>query len=247
MMFKKKEKVRDERIEKEESKLVAPVFYLFSAGLLISLVVKLVMGETYQNFLLELCCLLPSWGYALVKGGTLGVLWMKEKDEALCSIRNDIMKKAYMIAFWILTTGQLIYMYFVADYMKTMGLPENITWTKEWTWSVVYLLIDLVPAAIISVYSLKKGLLVWGSKKREVTGKKEFAKRTVMGALLFGVLMGLPELFVDGVFQPRTILVMLGMGAAWGIPFYFLMMAFIKISEKNADKAVKEEEDGSKE
>lgn len=247
MMLKKKNQVRDERIEKEESKLMAPVFYLFSAGLLVSLVAKLVLGEPYYNFILELLCLMPSWGYALGKRASLGVLWMKEKDDALCAIRNDIMKKAYMIAFWILTVGQLLYMYFVADYMNVFEVPENITWTKEWTWAVVYLAIDFVPALIITIVSIKTGLIVWGSKKREVTGRKEFAKRTAIGALFFGVLMGLPKLFVDGVFQPKTILLMLGMGAAWGIMFYFAMLAVIKISEKNADKSVKEEEDGSKE
>ena len=39
----------------------------------------------------------------------------------------------------------------------------------------------------------------------------------------------------------------LGMAAGWGILFYFAMLGMIKLSEKNADKAVKEQEDGDEE
>ena len=39
----------------------------------------------------------------------------------------------------------------------------------------------------------------------------------------------------------------LGLAAGWGILYYFGMMAFIKLSEKNADKAVKEQEGADEE
>ncbi|MBP3610664.1 MAG: hypothetical protein J6J42_10050 [Lachnospiraceae bacterium] len=243
MLFKKKNQIKDERIEKETNKVVRPVFYLFSAALLAGLVVKLVLGEPWQNFLLEILCLVPSWAYLLVKGSSNGVLWLKEKDEALCGIRDEIASKAYMTGFWILTTGQLVYMY----YVMCVVMADGIRWCMEMNWELVYLATNLIPALIISIFSVKKGWLVWGSKKREVTGKKEFAKRTVLGALVFGVLMGLPEVFKEGGLRLETVLMMLGMGAAWGVLFYFAMIAVVKISEKNADKAVKEKEEESEE
>lgn len=243
MLFKKKNQIKDERIEKETNKVVRPVFYLFSAALLAGLIVKLVLGEPWQNFVLEILCLVPSWGYLLVKGISQGVLWLKEKDEALCSIWDEIASKAYMTGFWILTVGQLIYMYYVLGVV----MQDGISWCMEMNWELVYLTTNLIPALIISIFSVKKGWLVWGSKKREVTGKKEFAKRTVLGALMFGVLMGLPDVFKEGGLRLETVLMMLGMGAAWGILFYFAMIAVVKISEKNADKSVKEKESESEE
>lgn len=242
MLFKKKNQMKDERIEKETNKIMPAMFLLFMAGLLTSLIVKLVFHEPWYNFILEFLCMVPAVSYALVKRASNGVLFLKEKDEVLLSIRNEIMSKAYMVAFWILTTGQLVYMYFVIGVL----MPDEITWIREMTFAVVYLVIDFVPSLIISIITVKKGLMVWGSKKREVTGKKEFAKRTAIGALFFGIMMGVLDIFENG-FTTKTLTMMISAGALWGILFYILMLAVIKISEKNADKAVKEQEERSEE
>lgn len=243
MLFKKKNQIKDERIEKETNKLMAPMFCLFSTGLLVSLIVKLVLGEPWYNFILELLCLISSWTYVLARRIGSGVLFLKEKDEVLLSIRNEIMAKAYGVAFWILTTGQLIYMFFVMYVL----MPKDVIWVREMTWLVVYLAIDLIPAFIITVFSIKKGWMLWGSKNREVTGKKDFAKRTVIASLFFGLCMGVPYLFADGGFSLKAVLVIIGSGAMWGIMFYFGMLAVIKISEKNADKSVREKEESNEE
>ena len=251
MLFKKKKQnqIKDERIEKESNKLTTPMFYLFSAGLLVCLVVKLVLGEPWYNFLLEILCLVPAWGYALVKRVQNGILVIREKDEALLTIRDAIMSKAFMISFWVILFGELIYMFAVTDMMN----PESMIhsgeelWTREWTWMVVYLAIWFVPAIIITVYTLKKGWMIWGSKKREVTGKKEFAKRVVIGSLFFGLIMGLPELIANGIFYVKGWLMILGMAAMWGILFYFAMLGLMKYSEKKADKLVQEKEESNEE
>ena len=244
MLFKKKNQnqIKDERIEKETNKIMPARFWLFSAGLRASLIVKLVLGEPWYNFILEILCLVPSVGYMLVKRISGGVLFLKEKDEALVSIRNEIMSRAYMVAFWILTTGQLIYMFYIMGVL----MPDDIVWIKEMTWLVVYLGIDFVTSLIVSIFTVKKGWMVWGSKKREVTGKKEFAKRTAVGALFFGVIMGVVDILENG-FSMQTIIMVVGTGAFWGIAFYFIMIALVKISEKNADKDVKEQEERSEE
>ena len=94
---------------------------------------------------------------------------------------------------------------------------------------------------------LKKGWMVWGSKKREVTGKKEFGKRVIIGALFFGLIMGVPELIANGIFYVKGWLMILGMAAMWGILFYFAMLGLIKFSEKKADKLVQEKEESNEE
>ena len=82
MLFKKKNQnqIKDERIEKESNKVMAAVYWLFLAGLLASLVTKLVLGEPWYNFILEIVCIVPSLGYALVKRSSNGVLFLKEKE-----------------------------------------------------------------------------------------------------------------------------------------------------------------------
>lgn len=251
MLFKKKNlyQIKDERIEKESNKLMTPMFYLFSAGLLACLVLKLVLGEPWYNFLIEIVCLVSSWGYALVKRAQNGILVIKEKDDALLSIRDAIHSKAFMISFWIILVGELIYMFYVTDMLNPdiVNRPDSEIWTREMTWLFVYLAVWFVPAIIVTVYTLKKGWMVWGSKKREVTGKKEFGKRVVIGSLFFGLIMGLPELIAHGIFYAKGWLMILGMAAMWGILFYFAMLGMIKLSEKNADKAVKEQEEQGEE
>ena len=49
-------------------------------------------------------------------------------------------------------------------------------------------------------------------------------------------------LFQDGAFHPEGLLWVLGMAAGWGIPFYLIMMGFMKISEKMADKKAMKKE-----
>ena len=247
MLFKKKNQnqIKDERIEKESNKVMAAVYWLFLAGLLASLVTKLVLGEPWYNFILEIVCIVPSLGYALVKRSSNSVLFLKEKDEALVTIRNGIMAKAFNIALNILITGELIYMFFVIGALDVLK-PEDVEWCIEETWLLVYLAIWFVPSLIVTIFTIKNGWMVWGSKKRETTGKKNFAKSTAIGALFFGLMMGVVEVLENG-FSIKALIITFGTGAMWGILFYFMMLATIKISEKNADKAVKKQEENSEE
>ena len=249
MLFKKKNQIKDERIEKESNKLTAPMFYLLSAELLACLILKLVLGEPWYNFVLEIACLVPAWGYVLVKRAQSGILVIKEKDEALLTVRNAILSKAFMISFCVIIVGELFYMFAVTDFLNLEGMAhaDAEILTRQTIWLVVYLAVWFVPALIFTIFTLKKGWLIWGSKKREVTGKKEFGKRVVIGSLFFGLIMGLPQLIANGIFYVKGWLMILGMAAMWGILFYFTMLGMIKLSEKNADKAVKEQEESSEE
>ena len=251
MLFKKKNQpqVKDERIEKESNKLMTPMFYLFSAGLFACLVVKLVLGEPWYNFVLELACLVPAWCYVIIKRAQSGILILKEKDDALLSIRDAIHSKAFMISFWVIIIGEMFYMFAVTDYFSRYSVihQDAEIWTREMTWLLVYLAVWFVPAIIITVGMLKKGWMVWGSKKREVTGKKEFGKRVIIGSLFFGLIMGVPELIAHGIFYWKGWLTIVLTGAVWGILFYVFMLGMIKFSEKNADKLVQEKEESNEE
>lgn len=109
-------------------------------------------------------------------------------------------------------------------------------------WLCAYLAIVMVPALIYTVASIKNGWLIWGTKKRETEGKKNFKLRVVIGSLFYGIFVCSHMLIKDGKFDPWGILWILGSAALFGIPFYFAMMLMMKTAEKRADKNLEEKE-----
>lgn len=105
----------------------------------------------------------------------------------------------------------------------------------------LYIPVWFIPALIMSICSIKSGLLLWGGNRRKQTGKKSLAKNTAIGALFFGVIMGFPEMFHDGQFHPAGLLWVFGMALSWGLLFYFSFCFLISQGEKKADKQAKEE------
>ncbi len=246
-IFKKlfKREFQDERIEKESNKMYAKLFWVFSVALMILLIVKIVMGEPLLNYLLEVIALISSWGYMVIQKQRMGLWNVKELDDELKAFQNSIFAKASMIMFFVLVFGNFIYMLIVMDYFEVLNTAvetEKLIWSQEMTWVVVYLAVVFIPSVVVTIVSIGKGWLSWGSKKREKVGKKELAKGTAIGALFYGVFMTLPDLFEGGTFHPEGLLMTFIMTIAWGIPFYFIMAAMRKASEKRANEAMEEEE-----
>lgn len=228
-MIGKKEKRRpDERIEKESNVLAAKMFYVITPLLVISLIVKLVCRLPFQVYVLELLCLLASVGYFFVQEIGKGILLVREKDEALLEIHRAVLSKAFMIDFWLLIVGELIYIYAVKDYF--------------W-WVLPYMAAWLLPGLVITIASIRQGWLVRSVKKQEKGGKKNFLIGVILGAAMFGILSGFPEFYHDGAFHAVGILYMLGEGVFWGIFEYFFMAGLSKISEKRADKRLEGKDD----
>ena len=243
MLFKKKDQMKDERITKESNKAMAPMFYITSVEFLILLIVKLVLKEPVQNYILDILCLVPAWAYVIIRQASNGLLFVKVKDNELRTFKDEILAKGYMIYFWFVILGELAYFYLLVGYDHM----EEFVWPRELTWALLYIAVWSIPALVYTVLAIKNGWIIWGSKKRETTGKKQLAKSTARGALFFGVIMGLPDLVKGGSFHPEAIWKMLAMGASWGIMFYLMFAGFMKIAEKNADKAVKAKEEAQEE
>lgn len=226
-MWKRKNQQMDERIEKESNRLSAKMYYLMSALTIVAIIVKLWYKVPMYVYALELISLATSGIYAIVSELKYGILFLKDKDEELLSIHHKVLSKAMMISFWIIITGEFLFIFVVHGYIE---------------WVELYFVVWGVPAIIQSFFSIKNGWLIWGTKKKEKVGKKDFGKRTVIGALFFGLVMGLPMLFQDGAFHPEGLLWVFGMAAGWGIPFYLIMMGLMKVSEKMADKKAEKKE-----
>lgn len=224
----KKKQVVDERIRKESNKFNAKMYYLLTGLMVVLLIVKLFAKVEFSVYLLDVTTLLAGVVYLLVAEIRKGILFVKEKDEVLTTLHEENLSNAMYVEFFIVIFGEVLYL---------LVLKEHFLWLPA------YFLVWMPPALIYTIAAIKNGWLIWGTKKRENEGKKDFKKRVVIGSLFYGVFVGWTFLFKDGVFRPEGILWILGLAAMWGIPFYFIMMGFMKAAEKNADKKLSKEEE----
>ncbi len=235
-MWKKKQKPMDERIEKESNQLFAKLYYVMLASALIMLVVKLVCKLPIYLYALEIISLLTMIVYVVVKENGSGVLFMKNRDDATQVFHEGILAKAFNLAFSEMINGEILVFIVL------------LIWAQEYfVWVCSYFVI-WVPAALIhTVIAIKRGWFVWGTKKKEQEGKENFGKAVIKGSLFFGCFMGIMMMIMNGGFAVKYLVVIPVAGGMWGILFYFGMLFMMKKAEKQADKIVKEVEDGCEE
>lgn len=225
-------RIKDERIILETNKLASKLFWLLTALLILLAAGKLLLLEYAANLLLlETACLFSSTLYIIIAKAIKGTLFVKAKehslDDSLLKINQAIYTKAFMIDFSILISGEFVLMLIYSEQILIYAL---------------YIPVWFIPALIITIHSVKSGLLLWGGQKRKQKGTKALGKTTAIGALFFGIVMGFPEMFHDGQFYPSGLLWVFGMALSWGLLFYFSMRFLINQGEKKADKQVEKEE-----
>lgn len=223
-------KIADERITRENNALIATAFWMMlilQAGVLIA---KLAMGAALRVCILDIAVLATGVIGLIVLRTTKG-LW-GAKDEALREIEQAGLSKIFGTMLWMMLLGELLLVLLDGENLR---------------WYVPFFLVWGVPAVYVTIQSIRKGLMLWGGKKAESTGKTRLAKSTALGALFFGIVMGGPDCFVDGAFQISGLWRVLGMGATWGILFYLMMLGMLKLGEKKADKAVTAAEESTDE
>lgn len=226
-MLKNKKRPVEERIEKESNRILAKMYYLMNIVTIISIIAKLCYNLPVYVYALEIISLATSCIFCVASELKYDILFLKNKDEELLSIHYKILSKAMMISFWIIITGEFLFIFIANKYIK---------------WTALYFAIWGIPALIITFFAIKNGWLIWGTKKKEKDGKKELAKRTAIGSIFFGAFMAFPMIFQDGTFHPEGLLWMFGMAVGWGIPFYLIFLGFMKLAENRADKNVDRKE-----
>jgi len=225
----------DERIEKEVNRFSGKLFYVMCVLLIVSLVVKCCFDLPFYVYALEIVGLAAGVVCFLVQELRSGILFEAKKDEVLSELHSKALTKAMMVQFYVLVIAGCIPV-LVSDFYEPFQ-------QYEW-WFFGYMLAILPVSLIITIVMIKKGWYVWGGKNREMSGKKNLAVRTVFASLLFGILTeignGFNHVYREGVFHAEGILWVVAIGALWGIIFYFVMLAMIKVSEKRADKQLQE-------
>lgn len=226
----KHKRIIDERIEKESNKLSSYMYLFIIIIQTISLIYKLIDGALFTRYIIELLCLSTSSVYLVWESIKYKIGFLTDYDDVLREIRFKILSKCGMICFWIIITGE-----FLLFFLELLEPIDILIYIVSWG----------IPALVITIYAIKNGMLIWGSNKRKTTGEKSLAKRTFIGSIFFGIIMGWPFLMKSGTFDPKAIIWIVVMALAWGIPFYFIFRLVINLSEKNADKKVEELESES--
>ena len=215
-------KMKDERIEKGSNALAAKLLPLMLVLQAIVLGGKLALGG-WRFCLLDVIALAAGLGTAAVLLTAKGV-WRAD-DDALREIRNACLSRAF---------GTMLMVLVVGEFVCTLADEANLLWYAP------SIIVWLVPALIMTVLVIRRGLFQWGTKKAEKNGKARLAGSTAIGALFFGVMMGGEKCIVDGAFDPKGLLWVLGMGASWGILFYLMFTLMLKLGGKQADKAMEQ-------
>lgn len=232
-MFKRKNAV-DERIQKRTNELCTKMFpavWLINA---VFLIIKAALGLPFMVYGLEILILAAGTAVWLIEEMRYGTLFVKDKDEALKELSAKARMQAFYTMFWIVIAGEFVYIILVE---KTYFF-----------WVMTYILSWFPPCLIFTITAISEGLLAFGSRKKEQKTKKSLALRTAIGAVVFGIIMGVQFFcFRGGAFNPKGLLSIPLMAAGWGIPFYFIMTWMMKLSEKRADEKMKGLEDTDEE
>ncbi|KEI90853.1 DUF6773 family protein [Clostridium botulinum] len=222
-------KLKDERIVKKTNKVIAPMYVLILALTCIAAIIKYIFfTQEISNYILELVATIGAMGYLIFISIINHIPIFSSKDQCIRELQNKYRTHSFNICFWVYIVGEFILLLIQGEeFYKIIGF---------------YLLIWFIPSIIITRKLIKKGLFVWGSKKREKNGIKSFRKRCILGSLFYGIFMKWDSVWKDGIFNPKGILYILGMAAFWGIPFYFIMKLFMDNSEKNSDRELEKAE-----
>ncbi|APQ96704.1 DUF6773 family protein [Clostridium botulinum] len=222
-------KLEDERIVKKTNKVIAPMYVLILALTCIAAIIKYIFfTQEISNYILELVAIIGSIGYLIFISIVNHIPIFSSEDQCIKELQNKYRTYSFNICFCVYVVGEFILLLIQGEeFYRIIGF---------------YLLIWFIPSIIITRKLIKKGLFVWGSKKRKKNGIKEFRKHCILGSLFYGVFMEWSSLWKNRSFNPIGIVRILGMAALWGIPFYFIMKLFMDNSEKNSDRELEKAE-----
>jgi len=226
-MNKHRTKLVDERVQKDYARITAPMYYLISALLAVSLVVKLILRQTPGMYIVEVLALILPFIYFVMASQVKGILFIKYKDEAVVDFRRTIRARCFSFSFFICVFGATI-IFFIYN--------EQLTWLN----TLPYFLIWMVPSIIITVRATKKGLiLAWNSKQTQSIFFKNYKFRIFFASLFMGIFMVVIIPLNDHrpvTFNfPDTIFQFLFSAGFWGFFVFFLMKKLYMKNEKNAD------------
>jgi preprotein translocase subunit YajC len=211
-------KFQDERTSNEVNKIYASLYWLI---LLLSGIVGAIMfaiDRTFAIFIPIITAVAGSVTFLVARYAFAGILFSRDTDE-----RIEIYKintKAYCFYFCFAV-------YILSGAAAMFVFPDNPAATDIF-------FIWIIPTSIAVFRTTKKGVGNTGFSTKDKKSKRILIAMTVVGALIYGVLMTLLHFEVQGIFP--NIATILVQAILFGIPWYFLMRLVDKRAEKNAEK-----------
>jgi hypothetical protein len=204
----------DERVAAEEGLIYAQGYYTV---LVLTAVVTAVMLFLDRTFVIYIPIIIAAGGsllFMLVRYAVNGALFGRMTDERIESMKIQ----TKVLCFW----------YSLAVYIGGGAVMAFVFPDKHAAGLMIF--IWFISAVAVIVQTVRKRLPRSVRNKKRVTG---FRIASVVSALVFAVPM---PWIIGGFDEPLAyISAVFGMAAAWGFPFYFVMMGMSKRSEKESE------------
>lgn len=212
----------DERVRFEVDKALADTYFFFLAVVVVVTVIQLFSNRTLLVYLPAIIGGGGSLLFFLVRYMYFG-LFNRNTDERAAALKIQTKAICYSICFFVHIIGGAVLPFFDID---------GIGWVFV-SW--------FIPSIPLSIHIIKKGLLGSGSVKDTNKSIRVLRFYTPIGALFFGVFTAWPSFDAEniGVFVRGALI----MAVVWGLSFYFMFAAALKLSDKLADKRVAKEDE----
>lgn len=223
----------DERIRKEQNKVIFKTYIIMQIIAIISISIIIVANIPWYNLFASFIVLVVCNLFLLIKikvnALTIKDLFNKH-DECMYELKNKFFNESYGLGFFIILIAvALINMYSIIFPLHSIQSIAN-------SFISINLITIMVPGAYFSLMLIRKGLIL--SKTHTLENKnanlRKLRLNCLLGGIIFGVLIGLGSLSHTNI--KIALLTCIACGAFWGISFYIIKRISMKISEKNANK-----------
>jgi hypothetical protein len=218
--------IQDERTVNETNKIAAKLYWLI---LVMSGVVGAIMFALDRTFIIFVPIIVAVGGsviFFVARYAYAGILFSRATDE-----RIEIFKintKAYCLYIcWAV--------YGISGAIVGIALPDNPA-------AILIFFIWIIPCFAAMVQFVRKGVGSTGFATNEKKPKRRGIFIVILASLFYG---GFITWLNDGIYGLwPSIFHSLLTAVLWGVPFYFIMRFIDRRTEKNADKLLKNTEDG---
>lgn len=215
----------DERVDKASDRLVGDSYFLFLAMALLVTAIQLFFERSLIAYLPAMVGGAGSLIFLLARYASQGMLFNRQTDERIAATKSQIKTQCAIWCLWVYVIGGVVLLLLEASPMVLLGTLA--------TW--------FLPALVITVRIIRRGLFATGSRAKTNTALGALAKRTLVGALCFGTFTTFLSPNRGDLFSLSFLRQVLLSGALWGIFFFAAFAGLLKISDKIADKRLRQE------
>ncbi len=213
-------KVRDERITKEEHKVVASVYPVILLLTVIGIIVKVVIDDELYLYGIDAAVIVLSLGYYVIANVMNETLFEKKVDEFTAATKNRIASNSFYICFTGLMVGSFVGLH-VEDSLAI---------------GMLYFAEVMIPTIYILIREVSGGLMATGTAKQRQRALLGLKITAISASIVYGIIAYATSPSREALFDKYLIVGQVTACVIYAIIFYFVGKFFITRSEKNANK-----------